>query len=82
MNSFLPSPLCIRIPMESNKPNTLTISLAEWVNLLNPVDATDLPDLEDSLFGLDFSLDDENKNARDSKQNKKNSHHPQDSDSW
>ena len=52
---------------------TLTVSLAEWANLLDPVEAADLLDLEDSLFGSDLDSDgeDEDEDEIDSKQSGK-----------
>lgn len=60
--------------MSDPPPKTLSVSLQEWADLLDPLDASDLLDLEDSLFGSDFGSDsedddeafDENKNKFES----------------
>ena len=59
--------------MESGdkQPKTLTVSLAEWANLLDPLEAADLLDLKDSLFGSDLDSDGKDEDEMDSKQSGK-----------
>lgn len=55
MISVLKFPLLI-IPMENFR--TLTVSISEWVDLLQSEDADTLKSMDTSVYGSDFEADD------------------------